>query len=125
MAVTNRFEIALAAPTRLGLTWVPVDACQLPTDEQPMRLAAFEDLFATKVIAVERTAPTRLRLDLKAAPETAAWVGELALREADCCGFFTFTLTAAQGALTLEVSTPEQWAGVLDGIADQARKAAS
>ncbi|MQM26886.1 hypothetical protein GFD30_15090 [Glycomyces sp. NEAU-7082] len=109
----------------MGLAWVPVDTCRLPTDEQPMRLAAFEDLFATKVLAVERTAPTRLRLDLEAEPETAARVGELALREADCCGFFTFTLTAAQGTLTLEVSVPAQRAGVLDGLADQARRAAS
>jgi hypothetical protein len=28
-------------------TWIAVDACTLPTDEQPLRLAEFDELFAT------------------------------------------------------------------------------
>jgi len=37
--------------------WVPVDACTLPTREQPLRLAEFDELFASTLRAV--SAPTR------------------------------------------------------------------
>jgi hypothetical protein len=48
------------------LDWVPA-ACTLPTAEQPLRVAEFDDLFATSVRAVDRVGPTVLRLDAVAA----------------------------------------------------------
>jgi hypothetical protein len=98
-------------------SWVPADACQLPNEAVLMRLAAFEDLFATAVTGATRPEPSRLRLDLTPDPGIASTVAELAVREADCCGFFTFTLTATQGGLALDVSVPRDRIGVLDGIA--------
>lgn len=100
-------------------SWAPVDACQLPSDERPMRLDAFDELFADAVRSLERPEPTRLRLELVPEPAVAARVAELAAREADCCGFFTFALTAVQGGLALDVTVPEARAGVLDGLAAQ------
>jgi hypothetical protein len=41
------------------------------------------------------------------------------VHEADCRGFFTCTLAAAQGALALEIAVPSEPAHVLDGIAAQ------
>jgi hypothetical protein len=85
-----------------------------------MRLTALDDLFASAVTTVERPEPTRLRLDLVPQPAAAAQAAALAVREADCCGFFTFTLTAVQCGLTLDISVPQERAAVLDGIAAQA-----
>lgn len=112
-------------PPTNGLAWIPADACQLPDADQPLRLAAFEDLFATDVHAVERVEPTRLRLALSSTPEVASRAAELATRESDCCGFFSFTLTAAQDELSLEVSVPQSRTEVLDGMATQAAGAAT
>ena len=41
-----------------GLGWASVDACTLPTAERPLRLAKFDDLFATTLQSIEHTGPT-------------------------------------------------------------------
>ena len=45
-------------------TWVP-EACTLPTVDRPLRLAEFDDLFATALWEQQRISPTELwwRLD--------------------------------------------------------------
>src|SRR5690606_13382918 len=101
-----------AAPT----SWVPGDACTLPSAERPLRLAQFDELLAAAVRSVDRIDPTRLRLSLHSRPEVAARAADLAVRETSCCGFFTFTLTAAEQLLRLEVSVPETRTAVLDGL---------
>lgn len=101
-------------------TWVPGDTCTLPSAAQPLRLAEFDDLFATAVRTVDRVDRTRLRLTLDPRPEVAARVADLAVRETDCCGFFTFTLTAADEQLRLEVAVPQGRTEVLDGLAARA-----
>ncbi|MCC3764701.1 hypothetical protein K3N28_16715 [Glycomyces sp. TRM65418] len=106
-----------------GLAWVPADACELPTAERPLRLAEFEDLFATAVTGLDRPAPTRLRMALSPDPAAAARAAELAVRETGCCGFFAFALTAVEHTLTLEVSVPQGRTEVLDGLAAQAETA--
>jgi thioredoxin len=105
-------------------SWAPGDACTLPAADRPLRLAEFDDLFATAVRAVDRVEPTRLRLALDPRPEVAARTADLAVRETDCCGFFTFTLTAADEQLALEVAVPDGRTEVLDGLADRATMAA-
>lgn len=110
------------APER-GLAWVPADACKLPTAERPLRLAEFEELFATAVTGLDRPAPTRLRMALFPDPAVAARAAELSVRETGCCGFFTFTLTAVEHTLTLEVAVPRGRTEVLDGLAAQAETA--
>lgn len=68
--------------------------------------------------AVERVDESRIRLDLRPDPAVAARVADLLVRETDCCSFFTFTLTATDGTLLLEVAVPPAHVEVLDAIAD-------
>lgn len=93
------------------------DACTLPTAAQPVRLGEIDDLLRTAVRSSERRGSTLLRLDL--APDVAATVADLLVRESACCGFFTFTLTMTSGSLTLDVGVPPAHADVLDGLADR------
>ena len=98
---------------------VPVPgACTLPTAERPLRLAEFDDLFATALRGQQRLSPTRLRWRLDPVAEQAA--RELAGRESECCSFFSFTFAPAGGAVHLDVAVPEAHAGVLDALADRA-----
>ena len=43
------------------MTWVP-EACTLPTVDQPLRVAEFDELFATAVRPAERVGRTELRI---------------------------------------------------------------
>lgn len=104
-------------------TWAP-DACTLPTAEQPLREAEFDDLFAEAAGHVERAGPDRLSVELEPTPEVAARAADLLTRETRCCSFFTFTLTATGGALRLDVSVPPAQTGVLDAIAARINAAA-
>jgi hypothetical protein len=97
-------------------SWVP-QACTLPAAQQPLRRAEFDRLFTEAVRAAERASPTRLWLDLDARPQVAARAAELVVTETQCCSFFTFVLTAADGRLSLEISVPPAQASVLDALA--------
>lgn len=100
-------------------------ACTLPTAEQPLRVAEFDALFAEAVQQVTRADRTRLQWDLVFAPATAARAAELAARENGCCSFFTFTLTVADGAMTLQVQVPDQHTAVLDALQRRTESAAA
>ncbi|WP_175510304.1 hypothetical protein [Micromonospora phaseoli] len=105
-------------------SWVP-PTCTLPTVEQPLRLAEFDDLFASAVIGVQRVDRMRLRLELRPEPGGAGRAAELMVRETGCCSFFTFTLTATGGQLALEVAVSAEQVGVLDALAARAEGVAS
>jgi hypothetical protein len=105
-------------------SWVP-EACTLPAAQRPLRQAEFDALFTGAVCGVERAGPTRLRLDLHARPQIAARAAELAVAETQCCSFFTFVLTAANGRLALEISVPPPQASVLDALARHVTRARS
>lgn len=107
-----------------GVSWV-VQACTLPTAEQPLRLVEFDRLFATDVRATDRLAADRLRLELTADPEVAARAANLTVRETACCSFFVFTLTASAGQVTLDVTVPESYINVLDALATHAARSAA
>jgi hypothetical protein len=92
-------------------------ACTLPAPQRPLRLAEFDDLFATAVRSVARVDARRLRLDLAPKAAVAARMADLAVRETGCCSFFTFTLTATGGQVWLEVSVPDGQVEVLDALA--------
>ncbi|MEU9885907.1 hypothetical protein [Sphaerisporangium sp. NPDC051011] len=102
--------------------WAP-SACTLPTAERPLRVAEFDALFAETVQTVRREERERLHLELVFGPEHAARAAELAARENGCCSFFTFTLTIADGSLTLDVAVPPEQIEVLDAL--QARAGAA
>ncbi|MEU0313853.1 hypothetical protein [Nocardioides sp. NPDC006273] len=104
------------ASTTRDDSWVP-PTCSLPTAEQPLRVAEFDDFFADAVRNTDRVAPTRLRLELIPDAEVARRAGGLIARETDCCSFFTFVITAGGDGMTLEVQVPDAYADVLDGLA--------
>jgi hypothetical protein len=100
-------------------SWVP-DSCTLDEAERASRAAEFAGLFSSTVRGAERTGPTRLHLELEPSPEAAARAGGLAVAETRCCSFFTFTLTAAGGSLSLDVTVPDGQVPVLDALSDRA-----
>lgn len=95
-------------------------ACTLPTEERPLRVAEFDALFAEAVQDVWRVDATSLALDLQPRSEVAARAADLVVRETGCCSFFTFSLVAAGGSLHLEIKVPEQHADVLEVLAARA-----
>jgi hypothetical protein len=99
--------------------WVPA-ACTLPTAEQPVRRAEFDDLFADDVLAIHRESPRRLRLELRADPETASRAAALAVKESGCCSFFTFDLAIADGAVSLRIETGPTQEAVLAALGARA-----
>lgn len=94
------------------------DACTLPTADRPLRLAEFDDLFATALHAQRRLSATALSWELDPAAEATA--RELAGRESRCCSFFTFTFHPGPARLRLDVEVPPARAGVLDALAERA-----
>jgi len=100
------------------------DACTLPTAEQPLRLAEFDDLFATAVRRVDQVSTTHARLHLTGPSELANRVRDLAARETECCSFFTFTTTPQQAtdgeAVVLDIEVPAAHADVLASLAQRA-----
>ncbi len=105
--------------TSPGPAWVPA-ACTLPTIEQPLRIAAFDQLFSGAVRGAERPAPTKLHLDLRPDPPVAGRAAELAAAETSCCSFFTFTITVTDGSLGLDIEVPDSYVSVLDALAERA-----
>lgn len=103
-------------------SWIPA-ACTLPSPQQPFRLAEFDELFATAVRAAYQLEESRGRLELDPEPALAARAADLAVRETDCCSFFTFTLTAGGGQLLLDVRVPPAHADVLAALVARAAAA--
>ena len=82
-------------------------------------MAEWDALFADAVVSAELINPQRVRATLEARPEVAAATADLAVRETECCSFFTFTLTATGGRLDLEIDVPVEQTRVLDALADR------
>jgi len=99
--------------------WVP-EACTLPTAEQPLRSAEFDELFSTAVRDGERLAPGHLRLTLVGGPERADAVRDLAERESQCCSFFRFGVEERGGVVRLDIEVPAGHVAVLDALAARA-----
>jgi hypothetical protein len=106
-------------PTAIA-SWVPTDACTLPSEDRPFRLAELDRLFVDSLQSVARVSSTWLRLDLTGPASSERRVRGLAAREQECCGFFDFSVVASHGGVTLDVRVPDRWTGVLDGIEEQA-----
>jgi hypothetical protein len=97
--------------------WVP-DACTLPTVERPLRLAEFDELFATGLRGQERLSPTALRWRLDPGAEPAA--RDLTARESSCCSFFSFAFAGSGDGVQIDVGVPPAHVDVLDALADRA-----
>ena len=106
------------------MSFMVPDACTLPTAERPLRLAEFDDLFATALRRTEPVSATQARLHLTGPAGLEARVRDLAARETECCSFFRFTTTAqpATGGetVTLDIEVPAAHANVLASLAERA-----
>jgi hypothetical protein len=100
------------------------EACTLPTAEQPLRLAEFDELFAAAVREVVQVDATHARLRLTGPGGLTATVRDLTARETECCSFFAFTVTplpAEEGeAVRLDIEVPPQHSDVLISLAGRA-----
>jgi len=105
-----------------GTSWVPKDACTLPTAERPFRLAEFDELFR-RLRRIDRVAPTRLRLVVAETGGVAERARDLAARETSCCSFFAFTVSVSGDDVVIDIQVPRERVVVLDGIAAQAAAA--
>ncbi|MDQ0947357.1 hypothetical protein QFZ24_001280 [Streptomyces phaeochromogenes] len=101
------------------LAWVP-QSCTLPAEERPLRVAEWDALFAEQLAAVPRSQPLTLRLELKDGPGVVDQVRDLAEREGGCCSFFTFTVTAGEDGIVLDISVDAVHEPVLDALAVRA-----
>ena len=89
-------------------------SCTLPTAEQPLRLAKFDDFFRASVRRSTRTSSTRL--DLLILAETDAVARDLADRETTCCSFFRFTFGRAQDGAVMGIDVTNDHVDVLDAL---------
>ncbi|MER7951943.1 hypothetical protein ABTY59_31590 [Streptomyces sp. NPDC096079] len=97
------------------LAWVP-QSCTLPTEEQPLRVAEWDGLFAERLTAVSRPGPLRLRLDLAGGRGVEERVRDLAEREGGCCSFFSFTVTPGEDLIGLDIAVDQQHVTVLEAL---------
>ncbi|MBT2517178.1 hypothetical protein J7E29_07010 [Streptomyces sp. ISL-90] len=98
------------------------DACTLPTAERPIRLVEFDELLTDSVRSAERDSATHLTMRLQRDEDLEAVTRDFAAREAECCSFFDFTITADGNDIVLRIGVPPQHASILDSL--QARSAA-
>lgn len=98
--------------------WVP-DSCSLPTVEQPLRVAEFDQLFGESAIRSVRVSPTRLEVVL--APEAEIAARDLAGREVACCSFFGFEFASTGPEVVMTVEVPESRIAVLDVLTERVR----
>lgn len=101
-------------------SWVPGEACTLPTAEQPLRAAEFDDVFRAALTGVCWEGPTRVRLTLTGPSWLADRVQDLADRETGCCSFFEFIVTPEPGGVLLAVTVPEARTAVLSALVARA-----
>ena len=103
--------------------WARVAACTLTAAEQPLRVAEWDELFAS-VRAVEHPAgsATRAQLILSGEPGLATRTQQLADAETACCSFWTFTVTSPEGStdVVLDIDVPEARADVLAALVSRA-----
>ena len=88
--------------------------CTLSVDERPDRSNAWTELLAH---AIEReSTATGVRLRFAADPQLVSTVADLAVREAECCAFFSFTITVDARGVWLAVDAPPDGRPLLDAL---------
>ncbi|MEU9062760.1 hypothetical protein AB0D13_28820 [Streptomyces sp. NPDC048430] len=100
------------------LEWVP-QSCTLPTTERPLRVAEWDALFTEQLTEMSRPGPLRLRLELAGGAGLEERVRDLAERESGCCSFFTFTTTAGEARVHLDIAVDQAHEPVLSALANR------
>ena len=98
------------------MTFEIPDACTLPTGTRPIRLAEFDELLTGTMRGAHRDSPEHLTLRLHRDEALEAVTRDLAAREAECCSFFDFTITADGGDVVLGIGVRAQHASILDSL---------
>ena len=88
--------------------------CTLSMDQRPDRSTAWTDVLASAAERESTTTGIRLRFD--ADPQVVSTVADLAVREAECCAFFAFTITVDARGVLLAVDAPPAGRPVLDAL---------
>jgi hypothetical protein len=96
----------LAAPAAI--------ACTLSEGERVERGSEWAGLLG--LATDRRSSDTGLGVRLPADPEVVARAAELAVREVDCCSFFSFALTVGADEVWLEVSAPGEGRDLVDAL---------
>ena len=118
--------MSISASGKPGGAWVDVEACTLPTAERPLRMAEFDDLFATAVRSLDRVGDTHARLLLIGDAELARRTRRLVAAETSCCSFFAFRVAEVQpGRVALDIEVPPSYVHVLDGLVTRAEALAA
>jgi hypothetical protein len=95
--------------------WVP-DACTLPTEERPVRVAEFDTLFREGLRSQTRISATVLHWEFEPAALPSA--RRLAALESGCCTFVTFAFDGSG----VDVTVPAAHRDVLDALAARAAR---
>ena len=105
-----------------GLAWAELEACTLPTAERPLRMAEFDELFASALRSIDRGSETSARLLLDGDEGLAERTQLLADAESSCCSFFTFGVTPLdEGLVAFDIEVPQAYVEVLTGLVDRAQ----
>lgn len=113
----------------MAASWQAPDACNLPTAEQPLRVAEFDGLFERHVVLVERHGSTTASFVLRGPDGLEASVRDLTERESQCCSFFRFTVSRLpreeSGCIRvhLAIEVPPARADVLRALTERAQSA--
>ena len=102
------------------MTWVPTEGCTLPTEEQPLRVAEFHQLFAESLACVERHGTGQISLLLGDDQSVLQTAQDLADRETSCCSFFDFAVRRTNRGVEMRMVVPPAQAAVLSALADRA-----
>jgi hypothetical protein len=103
-----------------GHDWVPA-TCALPTEQQPLRVAEFDDLFRDRLALVSRAGSSTLELTLTGGEDVAAAAKDLAARETDCCSFFSFDVSRPNDhTVRMRVDVPPSQGAVLTALFERA-----
>ena len=102
------------------MTWVPAETCTLPTEEQPLRVREFDQLFAQSLAGVQRHGSGQLVLLLNDGESVLQTAQDLAERETSCCSFFAFSVRRTDRGVEMRIDVPPARAAILAALAERA-----
>ena len=102
---------------------IPI-ACTLSPNQTGQRLEEFENLFATHLRELTRTAPRVARFVFQAADEIEDVARDLFAREHECCAFFDFVVQRQGAELIVQAEVPVGAEASLDELAAIAHRTA-
>ncbi len=88
-------------------------ACSLDANQAQTRQARWQGLAATALTGHSRTRDGARHI-YRALPQVEAELADLIELESHCCPFLAFELSRVEDALVLDVTGPDEAAGILD-----------